>query len=192
MDIERVKETARLGQNPFVAILSCSDSRVPMEKVFDQGIGDIFSVRIAGNVCDTMAIGSMEYAVRYAGTRLCVILGHTRCGAVTAVCSYRKSICESVDMLMRAILPAVRRVENATGKKGKEITDFACKENVFVQIEALFGSSSTLRKAVRKKEIMIIGALYDTETGRVDFMGPHPKNKQLAEEPIGEMQSGNL
>ncbi|MDR3110127.1 MAG: carbonic anhydrase [Planctomycetaceae bacterium] len=172
------KETAEHGQHPFATILCCSDSRVPLSVVFDQGIGDIFSVCAAGNVTGPAQNGSIEYGVAHTGTRLVVVLGHTKCGAVTAACTNGGHEC-NIETLMRAIAPAVKRTEASTGKTGAEIIEPCCKENVYLQIEQLYRCSEILREAARSGELQIVGAIYDVSTGKVDFIGAHPKNDEL-------------
>jgi len=169
--VERAKETADNGQHPFVTILSCSDSRVPLNVVFDQGIGDIFAIRVAGNVVGDHELGSIEYGVEHAGTRLCVVLGHTKCGAVTAACTGGGNE-GNIKSLMQAIRPAVQKTEAATGKTGKEIVEPCAIQNVLYQIETLCKNSAILRESVRSGELMIVGAIYDIESGKVDFVLP--------------------
>ncbi len=179
-DQARIKETAQ-GQQPFATILSCSDSRVPVEVVFDQGIGDLFVIRVAGNVCDFTQLGTTKYGVEPLGSRLCVVMGHTKCGAVAAACTLPDGEGHVLD-LIRAIRPAVQRAEAETGKSGAEIVEPSARENVFVQIETLFKGSASLREAARKGDFVVVGAIYDIETGKVTFLGPHPKNDELVKE----------
>ena len=172
--IERARETATNGQHPFVTVLSCSDSRVPPNIIFDQGIGDIFAIRVAGNVVGSHELGSIEYGVEHAGTRLCVVLGHTKCGAVTAACTGGGNE-GNVKSLMRAIRPAVARTRtemevetSKTGKDVKEIIEACAIQNVIYQIETLYKESEILREAVQKGELLIVGAIYDIESGKVE------------------------
>jgi len=177
--LARARETAEKGQHPMVTILSCSDSRVPPEIVFDQGIGDVFSVRIAGNVCQTSQLGAIEFGTKYLGTPLCVVLGHTKCGAVVAACTGAK-LEENIQSLVDSICPAKDKTEAKAGKTGNEIVEDCCEENIFMQIEDMLKKSAVLREMVHKGDLAIIGANYDLETGVVKFLGPHPKNDQLA------------
>ena len=179
--LARAKETAENGQKPMVTILSCSDSRVPTEIVFDQGIGDVFSVRVAGNVCQPSQLGAIEFGTKYLGTPLCVVLGHTKCGAVVAACTGAK-LEKNIQSLVDSICPAKDRTEAKAGKTGNEIVEDCAEENIFVQIEDMLKKSSILREMVRKGDLAIIGANYDLATGVVKFLGPHPKNDQLAAE----------
>ena len=176
--LTRAQETAEQGQRPIATFLSCSDSRVPLEIIFDQHIGDLFSIRVVGNICRDSQLGSIEFGVKYLETPLCVVLGHTNCGAITAACT-GQGLEENVQSLMHSIHAAVERAEESTGKTGSEIIEVCCVENVFVQIETMILKSSVLRNAVRSGELSIIGAVYDIETGVVTFLGPHPQNDKL-------------
>jgi carbonic anhydrase len=176
--LPRAKETAACGQHPIATFLSCCDSRVPLEIIFDQNIGDLFSIRVVGNICRDSQLGSMEFGVKYLETPLCIVLGHTKCGAVTAACT-GQGLEENVQALMRSIHPAVERAQASTGKTGSDIVEVCCIENVFVQIETMFQKSSILRDAVRNGELSIHGAVYDIETGVVTFLGTHPQNDRL-------------
>ena len=176
--LTRARETAEYGQRPIATFLSCSDSRVPLEIIFDQSIGDLFSIRVVGNICRDSQLGSIEFGVKYLETQLCVVLGHTQCGAVTAACT-GQGLEENVQSLMHSIHPAVERAQVATGQTGSDIIEVCCVENVFVQIETMFKKSSVLREAARAGELSIIGAVYDIETGLVTFLGTHPQNDRL-------------
>ncbi|MDR1959628.1 MAG: carbonic anhydrase [Planctomycetaceae bacterium] len=177
--IDRVRDTAVNGQHPFVTMMACSDSRVPLEEIFDQGVGDIFSIRVAGNVSGSDEIGSIEYGVVHTGTRLLVVLGHTKCGAVTAACTGGGHE-GNIENLMRALQPAVAVTESKTGKRGTEIIPQCCRENVFVQIENILKNSKILQESVKKGELTVVGAIYDIDTGCVEFLGQHPFTATLA------------
>ncbi|MDR3232373.1 MAG: flagellar basal body L-ring protein FlgH [Planctomycetaceae bacterium] len=174
----RAKETAEHGQHPFATVLACSDSRCPVEIVFDQGIGDIFAIKVAGNVSGKSQLGSIEYGVAHTGTALIVVLGHTQCGAVTAACTGGGHE-GSIESLVKSIEPAVRKVEKKSGKTGKDAVEDSVRANVFVQIQSLFAGSEILRKAVREKKAAVIGAVYDITTGKVEFLGEHPNTADL-------------
>ena len=178
MFLTRAQETAEYGQHPIATFLSCSDSRVPLEIIFDQNIGDLFSIRVVGNICRDSQLGSIEFGVKYAETQLCVVLGHTKCGAITAACT-GQGLEENIQALMLSISPALERAQTLTGKTGNDIIEVCCKENVFVQIETMFKKSSILREAARQGELLIVGAVYDIETGFVTFLGAHPQNERL-------------
>ncbi|MBF2027808.1 MAG: carbonic anhydrase [Oscillatoriales cyanobacterium C42_A2020_001] len=159
----RLKEVAQ-AQHPFATILSCADSRVPAEIVFDQGIGDIFDVRIAGNIATPEAIGSIEYAVSLLETPLLMVLGHERCGAVTAAVQ-NKPLPGDISTFVAAILPAVKRVQEQPG----DLVDNAVAENVLYQIEQL-QRSQLLAKRVQSGKLQIVGGRYDLDTGTVTLL----------------------
>ena len=165
--IEQVGDTSA-GQYPFAVILSCIDSRVPAELVFDQGIGDIFSVRVAGNVINKDVLGSMEYACKVAGSKIAVVLGHTKCGAVTAACNHVEL--GNITELLNKIQPSVKKVQ----KEGAKMTDTQIEEvtleNVTHSIERIKEESPILAEMEKNGEIKIIGANYDVKTGAVSFI----------------------
>jgi len=171
--------TARDGQQPVAAIVSCADSRVPLELVFDQGIGDLFVLRVAGNVCSPEVIGSVEYAVLRLGTPLVVVLGHSRCGAVTAAVQAAE-IHHNLVPLMEKIRPAIERVLNKhTGLDEPALLHETIKENVWFQIETLFRSSHPVRNAVTRGAFDVTGALYDIEHGTIAWLGNHPQQAEF-------------
>ena len=181
--LARLQETGEYGQYPIATFLSCCDSRVPLEIIFDQNIGDIFSIRVVGNICRDSQLGSIEFGVKYLETRLCVVLGHTKCGAVTAACT-GQGLEANIQSLMESIRPAVKRAQELSGKIGHELVEVCCVENIFVQIETMLKKSGVLREAARCGVLSIIGAVYDIESGRVTFLGPHPQNDRL----LGEIE----
>jgi carbonic anhydrase len=156
----RLQEVAQ-AQHPFATVLSCADSRVPVELIFDQGIGDIFDIRIAGNVAIPETIGSIEYAVTLLGTPVLMVLGHERCGAVTAAVK-REVLPGEIGSFVKAILPAVDRTQ---GKPGDPI-DNTVVANVYYQIEQL-QRSPLLIERLRSGNLKIVGARYDLDTGNV-------------------------
>lgn len=156
----RVREVAQ-AQHPFATVLSCADSRVPVEIVFDQGIGDIFDVRIAGNIATPAAIGSIEYAVALLGTPLLMVLGHERCGAVTAAVK-NEALPGEIGTFVKAILPAVERVKDKPG----DVVDNVVVANVHYQIEQL-QQSSLLTERLQSGQLKIVGGRYDLDTGKV-------------------------
>ncbi|GJM17194.1 MAG: carbonic anhydrase [Thermodesulfobacteriota bacterium] len=162
----QVIETSK-GQFPFAAILSCIDSRVPAELVFDQGIGDIFSIRVAGNIVNEDVLGSMEYSCKVAGSKIVVVMGHTKCGAVTAAC--QKVELGNITPLLRKIKPAVDSIIG----ENKELMNTDIEEvailNVRLSIERIKQESPILSEMEKNGEIEIVGALYCVETGEVDF-----------------------
>ena len=163
-DKKRRKEMIK-GQHPFVVILSCSDSRVPPEIIFDQGLGDIFEIRNAGNVLDDHVIGSIEYAVMHCGVKLIVIMGHQDCGAIAATLS-GVSETKYIKSLEDSIQPAVDDCK----KKGLEInSDNVVKAHVMQDINELLSQDTELVKYMKEHNVKIIPAYYHIDTGVVDF-----------------------
>jgi carbonic anhydrase len=154
------------AQLPFAIIVGCADSRVPPEILFDQGLGDLFVIRVAGNVLDDPSLGSIEYAVEHLGSRLIVVLGHERCGAVDAACKGGNPGAH-VGSLVQAIRPAV---EAARRHKGDNLLAAAVKANVQRVVDQLKGSWPVLAPEVREGKISVIGGVYDLESGLVDFL----------------------
>jgi carbonic anhydrase len=177
--LERVKETADRGQFPIVTILSCSDSRVPVERIFDQGVGDMFVVRVAGNVADTDEIGTIEYGTAHLSTPLVVVLGHTACGAVTAVATDAEAE-GNLASLLDHIRPAVDKArEEFPDKSAKDLVPAATKNNIWQSIEDILTTSDVVANEVKDGKVKIVGALYDISTGKVEWMGPHPDEDKL-------------
>lgn len=160
----RLLEVAQ-AQHPFATVLSCADSRVPAELIFDQGIGDIFDVRIAGNIATAAAIGSIEYAVVLLETPVLMVLGHERCGAVTAAVQ-NKPLPGEIGTFVEAILPAVERVKNQPG----DTVDNAVNANVQYQIEQLLQRSNLIAERVQSGKLKVIGSRYDLDTGAVTIL----------------------
>ncbi|MBR5304863.1 MAG: carbonic anhydrase [Candidatus Gastranaerophilales bacterium] len=162
---ERKKEMLK-GQHPFVVILSCSDSRVPPELIFDQGLGDIFEIRNAGNVLNEHVIGSIEYAVMHCGVKLIVIMGHQDCGAIAATLS-GVSETKYIQALEDSIKPAIEDCKC----KGLEInSDNVVKAHVMQDIKELLEQDIDLVKYMDKHNVKIVPAYYHLDSGRVDFM----------------------
>jgi carbonic anhydrase len=159
----RLQEVAQ-AQHPFATILTCADSRVPVELIFDQGIGDIFDVRIAGNIATPEAIGSIEYAAVLLGTPVLMVLGHERCGAVTAAVQ-NEPLPGEIGSFVKAILPAVERVK---GKPGDAV-DNAVVANVQYQIEQL-KRSPLLTERLESGKLKIVGGRYDLDTGSITLV----------------------
>jgi len=169
--LEQVNDTSD-GQFPFATILSCIDSRVSAELVFDQGLGDIFSVRIAGNFVNEDILGSMEFASKLAGTKLIVVLGHTACGAVKGACDDAKM--GNLTKLIEKITPAVKAVSepkdaSLRNSKNAEFVDTVAEKNVQLTIDRIHAESPILSEMEKNGEIMIVGAMYDINTGEVKF-----------------------
>ena len=161
--IER-RHTLAKDQKPFAVIVSCSDSRVPPELVFDVSLGDIFVVRTAGEVVDEVAMGSIEYAIEHLGTRLIVVLGHQRCGAVSAAVSGATETGDIPDVL-KAILPAV---EETKGQSGDPI-DNAVRENARDDAKRLQSTGPIIAPRVQSGEVKIVAAYYSLDTGQVEL-----------------------
>ncbi|MBN2080686.1 carbonic anhydrase [bacterium] len=174
----RLRETVEQGQEPFATVLACSDSRVPVELLFDQGVGDLFVIRVAGNVCGVNEIGSIEYGVEHLGTPLLLVLGHEHCGAVTAVAT-GVEMHGSIPRLIGNIIPAVTRAEALTGKHGEEVVPEAVVENVWQSIGDLIGGSAAVRQRLADGRLKVVGAVYELETGTVRWLGEHPRQAQL-------------
>ncbi len=169
--LEQVNDTSE-GQFPFATILSCIDSRVSAELVFDQGLGDIFSIRIAGNFVNEDILGSMEFACKLAGTKLIVVLGHTSCGAVKGACDHARL--GNLTALINKIEPAVEAVkepadESLRNSKNLEFVDKVAEKNVELTIENLRKQSPVLAEMEDKGEIKVVGAMYDVSNGKVVF-----------------------
>ncbi len=169
--LEQVNDTSE-GQFPFATILSCIDSRVSAELVFDQGLGDIFSVRIAGNFVNEDILGSMEFACKLAGTKVIVVLGHTSCGAVKGACDHAEM--GNLTKLIKKIPPAVNAVtepkdESLRTSKNLQFVDEVSKKNVHLTIDRIHAESPILTEMEKNGEIKIVGAMYDINTGAVDF-----------------------
>ncbi len=163
---EQVVDTST-GQYPFAVILSCIDSRVPAEIVFDQGIGDIFSVRVAGNVVNEDILGSIEYACKVAGSKIVVVMGHSKCGAVTAACE--KVELGNITCLLDKIKPAVDVVENSKTETSDIVAEATLK-NIELSIDRIRKESSILADMEKNGAIKIVGAMYEVSDGKVSFL----------------------
>lgn len=160
---DRRNEVAK-GQKPFAIIVSCADSRVPPEIIFDQGLGDLFVVRAAGQVLDNSALGSIEYAVEHLNVSLIVVLGHERCGAVDAACK-KVQADNHVRHLVEAIAPAVTAVKGQSG----DLLANAVQANVYRVVDELKASWPTLAPRVRDGRLTVVGGVYDLDIGIVQF-----------------------
>ncbi|MEG4068581.1 carbonic anhydrase [Microcoleus sp. Pol11C2] len=160
----RVVEVAQ-GQHPFATILACSDSRVAPEIIFDQGLGDLFDIRVAGNFLDDVVLGNIEYATLELGVPLLVILGHERCGAVKAALD-GKAVPGHISTLVAAIKPAV---DSTKGQKG-DAWDNAVRANVKMNVNQLQSSSRILAEAVKAGKLKVVGGRYDLDSGKVEII----------------------
>ena len=157
-------------QNPFAVIIACSDSRVPVEILFDVGIGDLFIVRTAGHVLTEASIASVEYAVEHLGVELVVVLGHHNCGAVkTTIADTDKHFSPSIETMIERIRPAVEKAKESAKNK-EELLELAINYNVMNTIEFLKNSDPILKKAVQNKKLTIVGANYHIQSGKVEVL----------------------
>lgn len=169
---QQVIETAS-GQYPFASIIGCIDSRVPTSLIFDQGIGSLFSARVAGNIVNDDILGSLEFACKLAGAKLVVVLGHTSCGAVKGACDQAEL--GNLTALLSKINPAVLAVtepENPEERTSKNaaFVDAVALENVRLTVQKVRTYSNVLRSMEKEGAIKIIGAMYDVTTGEVKFL----------------------
>lgn len=177
MDERRLLETSA-GQQPLATVIACSDSRVAPEIVFDQGIGELFVIRVAGNVCDTDEIATAEYGTAHLGTPLLVVMGHTGCGAVTAVCTAAE-LDGSLPLLLDNIAPAVERAQQTTGLSGAALVAAAVEENVWQALSDLLSRSPIVAELVADGRLLAVGAVYDIASGEVRWLGEHPHQAQF-------------
>lgn len=167
--LQQVNETSG-GQNPFAVILSCIDSRTSVELIFDLGLGDVFSARVAGNIVNEDILGSMEFGCKVAGAKLILVLGHTKCGAVKGACDHVEM--GNLTALLSKIQPAVKAEtstsDNRTSANG-EFVEKVAEINVKRTVEEILQKSPTLKQMVDAQQIAICGAMYDVTNGKVEF-----------------------
>ena len=157
-------------QDPFAIILGCSDSRVPAEMVFDQGLGDLFVIRVAGNVVAPSQIGSVEFAAEKFGTRLVVVLGHTQCGAILATLSELQRPSDQQSPNLRSIVDRIRpAVEPLLSDASDDIVNRAVRANIEASVGHLRHGSTILEELINNGELTVVGAEYSLKTGRVDY-----------------------
>jgi carbonic anhydrase len=167
--LQQVNETSD-GQHPFAFILSCIDSRTSAELVFDQGLGDIFSCRIAGNVLNEDILGSMEFACKVAGAKVIVVLGHSKCGAIKGACDHVNL--GNLTTLLKKVQPAIdAEVETNTDRtsNNSSFVEHVAELNVRLTLKQIVLQSPILAEMVRKGEIALVGGMYNVETGVVEF-----------------------
>ncbi len=167
--MQQVQETGS-GQFPFATVLHCIDSRVSAELVFDQGIGDLFSIRIAGNFINDDILGSMEFATKLAGTKVLMVLGHTHCGAVKGACDHAEL--GNLTQMLAKITPIVDEIEgdyNVKGSKNADLVQRVAEINIVRSIEAIRQRSPVLREMEENGELKLVGGMYDINTGEVRF-----------------------
>jgi carbonic anhydrase len=163
------------AEHAIATVIACSDSRVPVELIFDAGVMDIFTIRVAGNVCDTDEIGSIEYGLAHVHTPVFVMLGHTQCGAVTAVTralqGQGKPLERNIPQLVDNIIPAVKKAMAAHADLHDDaVIPHAIRENVWQGIEDLFMKSPITRSLVKEGRVKVVGAIYDVASGRVSWL----------------------
>ncbi len=167
--LQQANETSD-GQHPFAVILSCIDSRTSAELIFDQGLGDVFSVRIAGNIINEDILGSMEFGCKVAGSKIIVVLGHTKCGAVKGACDHVEM--GNLTALLSKIRPAVDDEDTITQNRNSNNTEFVEKVsviNVKRTVKSILQRSPILKEMIEKGEIGIVGGTHDITTGQVSF-----------------------
>lgn len=168
---DQVRQTSK-GQYPFASVVSCIDSRIPTEIVFDQGIGDLFNARIAGNFINEDILGSLEFACKLAGSKVIVVMGHTSCGAVKGACDDAKL--GNLTQMLAKIKPAIELIDTKEGEaRNSSNLDFVNRvavKNVELTIDAIRNHSSVLKEMEDNGEIEIVGAMYDVGTGSVNFL----------------------
>ena len=173
-DMLSVRDVIKEKQHPFASVLGCSDSRTTVELIFDQNLGDIFSVRLAGNIASIKAIGSLEFSCKYLGSKLIVVMGHSNCGAIKAACDHYKG--GNIGEIIELIDPAVLLEKTILDKRDSSNDAFVekvCFHNVEVQMERILKRSPLLTEMIEKKEIVLVGALYNLVTGEVEFDQNH-------------------
>lgn len=181
---ERRNQQATDGQTPFVTVLTCADSRLPVERVFDRGVGEVFVIRVAGNVAGPHEAGTIEYGAGHLNSRLLVVMGHSKCGAVAAACSDGK-FNQNVGSLVENIKPAVERAKSNGAVEGAGLAAAAVKENVWQSVFDLLRTSPDLCKMVKAGQVKIVGAVCDVSTGKVEWMGEHPWQDALVQAFMG-------
>lgn len=180
----RRRLTAEGGQHPFATILTCADSRLPVERVFDRGVGELFVLRVAGNIVGTNEAGTIEYGATHLNVPLLVVMGHTKCGAVAAAAASASEnghgTPPNIAALIESIRPAVARARKAEPEADEEATAAAAvRENVWQSIFDLIRSSGPVRGALREGKLTIVGAVCDVATGKVEWLGEHPWQAEL-------------
>lgn len=170
----KLKELSQKGQSPFAIVLSCSDSRVPAELLFDCGFGDLFVIRVAGNVVQPSQIASIEYAAKVLGATLCVVMGHSQCGAVQAALDNetgkKLELGPNINFLIELIRPSVKRCLGATSTQSENTLDGCIRENVRGTATEIFEKSSILRTLADENKFHIVEGFFRLETGQVEFV----------------------
>ena len=170
-NLTQMREALIDNQQPFAAVLGCSDSRTAPETIFDQSLGDIFTVRLAGNVACRKAIGSLEYSCKYLGSKIIVVMGHSNCGAVKAACDNFEegNITEIIKLLQPAVSEETTTLDPERNSKNNQFVANVCFLNVKKQIQNIINQSDILKEMLDKKQIGIIGGVYNFASGQVEF-----------------------
>lgn len=180
-DSARREDASQNGQKPFATVLTCADSRLPVERIFDRGVGDLFVVRVAGNVASGEVTGSIEYGAEHLHVPLLVVMGHTKCGAVAAAASGAE-VGGNVGTLVEKITPAVSRArQQAPGADAAEILTASVKENVWQTMFDIIRTSPEMRHLVKEGKVKIVGAVCNVGTGKVEWIGEHPWQTALVD-----------
>lgn len=179
IEAARRAELAAAGQEPMATILACSDSRDPVELIFDRGVGDVFVVRVAGNVAGLSELATMEYGITHLGTPVLVVMGHSRCGAVTAAVKGAE-LQGHLPSLISLIKPAADRARTSAAEE--DLLPRAIELNVWQQVENIFARSALIREYAAAGKVTIVGAVYDIASGKVQWLGQHPEIDRLLAE----------
>ena len=170
-NLSEMREALIDNQQPFAAILGCSDSRTAPETIFDQTLGDVFSVRLAGNVACRKAIGSLEYSCKYLGSKIIVVMGHSNCGAIKAACDNFEegNITEITKLLQPAVSEETTTLDPERNSKNSVFVSNVCFLNVKKQTQSIINQSDILKDLLQNNQIGIIGAIYNFASGQVEF-----------------------
>lgn len=168
-DLVKLRDSLATSQHPKAIVLACSDSRVAPELIFDQNLGDLFVVRSAGNIADAIGVGSIEYAAEHLGSTVLIVMGHTKCGAVTAACSGDKMPTVNLQAIVDKIDPAVQKAKGSAS--GDALIEAAIKENVHQSAKDVLASSPVLRHFVDEGKLTVFEAEYELGTGKVIQLG---------------------
>lgn len=170
-DVRQLLNITKDKQHPFASILSCSDSRAPVEMLFDQALGDIFSVRLAGNIATNYGIASLEFGTKYLGSKLIVVLGHSSCGAIKAACDDFQD--GHITQLIELIKPAVaqeKTEQQARNSGNSEFVSKVCELNIRHQLHQIVHQSEIVQQLLESRTIGLVGGVYDLSTGEVKFL----------------------
>tara|TARA_B100000795_G_scaffold71711_1_gene50483 strand:- start:482 stop:1126 length:645 start_codon:yes stop_codon:yes gene_type:complete len=170
-DLSTVRAMIKEKQNPIAAVLGCSDSRTTLELIFDQSLGDIFSVRLAGNIASRKAIGSLEFSCKYLGSKIIVVMGHSNCGAIKAACDHYKG--GNIGEITRLIEPAIEQEKTILDpnrhSRNNDYVERVCFLNVQKQIKTILSDSEIIRDLLKEQKIGLIGGIYNLDSGLVEF-----------------------